>query len=145
MKYMLLIYENDADRLAHMDDRMHTCAAYAQAMMKAGIYVSGDRLRGVSTATSVRVQFSRDIDPATIKGRVRASYVQAQSRERGEPDTPPVNFTTQYNAANRVLEIRFSAPLERFRTLKLDLLEGIAGVDGQPLKPWTLTFALGGA
>jgi len=52
---MLLIYENDADRLAHMDDRMPTCAAYAQAMMKAGIYVSGDRLRGVSTATSVRV------------------------------------------------------------------------------------------
>jgi Big-like domain-containing protein len=99
----------------------------------------------VATTTIVRVQFSRDIDPATIKDHVHASYVQAQSRERGEPDTPPVNFTTQYNAANRVLEIRFRAPLERFRTLKVDLLEGIAGVDGQPLKPWTLTFALGGA
>src|SRR5436190_4891391 len=99
----------------------------------------------VATTTSVRVQFSRDIDPATIKGRVRASYFQAQSRERGEPDTPPVNFTTQYNAANRVLEIRFAAPLERFRTIKVDLLEGIGGVDGQTLKPWTLTFSLGGA
>ena len=99
----------------------------------------------VATTTSVRVQFSRDIDPATIKGRVRAFYFQAQSRERGEPDTPPVNVTTQYNAANRVLEIRFAAPLERFRTIKVELLEGIAGVDGQRLKPWTLTFALGGA
>jgi len=99
----------------------------------------------VATTTSVRVQFSRDIDPATIKGRVRASYFQAQSRERGEPDTPPVNFTTQYSAANRVLEIRFAAPLERFRTIKVELLEGIAGVDGQALKPWTLTFSLGGA
>jgi hypothetical protein len=25
------------------------------------------------------------------------------------------------------------------------LLDGILGTDGQPLKPWTLTFALGGA
>jgi hypothetical protein len=99
----------------------------------------------VATTTSVRVQFSRDIDPATIKGHVRASYAQAQSRERGEPDTPPVTFTTQYNAANRVLEIRFPTPLERFRTLTLELMEGIVGADGQPLKPWTLTFTLGGA
>ena len=97
----------------------------------------------VSTTTSVRVQFSRDIDPATFKGHVKASYVQAQSKERGEPDTPPINFTTQYSAATRVLEIRFAAPLERFRTLKLELLEGIAGADGQTLKPWTLTFVVG--
>ena len=97
----------------------------------------------VSTTTSVRVQFSRDIDPATFKGHVKASYVQAQSKERGEPDTPPINFTTQYSAATRVLEIRFAAPLERFRTLKLELVEGIAGADGQTLKPWTLTFVVG--
>jgi hypothetical protein len=99
----------------------------------------------VSTTTAVRVQFSRDLDPATLKGHVRTSYVQAESRARGEPDTPPANFTTRYNAGNRVLEIRFSAPLERFRTLKVELLEGIAGADGQALKPWTLTFVLGGS
>lgn len=55
MKYMLLIYEDDANRVANMDERMPTCAAYAEAMMKAGIYVEGDRLRGVNTATTVRV------------------------------------------------------------------------------------------
>jgi Bacterial Ig-like domain len=99
----------------------------------------------VSTTTSVRVQFSRDIDPATIKGQIRASYFQAQSVERGEPDAPSINFTTQYDNANRVLEIRFARPLERFRTMKLELLEGIVGTDGQALKPWTLTFALGGS
>ncbi|MGH7785966.1 MAG: YciI family protein [Candidatus Binatia bacterium] len=55
MKYMLLIYEADADRLAHMDERMPTCTAYAEAMKKAGIYVSGDRLRGGSSSTTVRV------------------------------------------------------------------------------------------
>ena len=55
MKYMLLIYENDAERVSHMDDRMPTCAAYAEAMKKAGIYVTGDRLRGVGASTTVRV------------------------------------------------------------------------------------------
>jgi hypothetical protein len=55
MKYMLLIYEDDADRVANMDDRMPTCAAYADAMAKAGIYVVGERLRAVGAATTVRV------------------------------------------------------------------------------------------
>lgn len=55
MKYMLLIYEDDADRVAKMDERMPTCAAYAEAMKKAGIYLGGDRLRGISSATTVRV------------------------------------------------------------------------------------------
>ncbi|HVM96404.1 MAG TPA: YciI family protein, partial [Candidatus Acidoferrales bacterium] len=35
------------------------CAAYVEAMKKAGIYLSGDRLRGVSAATSVRVSGSK--------------------------------------------------------------------------------------
>jgi hypothetical protein len=65
--------------------------------------------------------------------------------ERGEPDTPPVDFTFQYIPATRVVEMKFAKPLERFRTLKVDLVEGILGTDGQPLKPWTLTFALGGS
>src|SRR4029077_18857427 len=55
MKYMLLIYEDDADRVANMEERMPTCAAYAEAMKKAGIYVTGDRLRGAASTTSVRV------------------------------------------------------------------------------------------
>jgi len=55
MKYMLLIYEDDAKRVDKMDEWMPTCAAYVEAMRKAGIYVAGERLRGVSTATSVRV------------------------------------------------------------------------------------------
>lgn len=55
MKYLLLIYEDDADRVANMEERMPTCAAYAEAMKKAGIYVDGNRLRAVSSATIVRV------------------------------------------------------------------------------------------
>ena len=56
MKYMLLIYENDAERVQHMDERMPTCAAYADAMKKAGIYLGGNRLRDVGATTSVRVE-----------------------------------------------------------------------------------------
>jgi hypothetical protein len=59
MKYMLLIYEDDADRVAMMDERMPTCAAYVEAMRKAGIYLEGERLRGASSATTVRVAGSR--------------------------------------------------------------------------------------
>jgi hypothetical protein len=99
----------------------------------------------VLQTTTVRIQFSRDIDPATLKGRIKPHYLESQSVDRGEPVTPPVDFTFQYAAANRVLEVKFTKPLERFRVLKLDLLEGILGTDGQPLKPWTLSFALGGA
>src|SRR6185436_11568519 len=43
MKYMLLIYEDDADRVANMDERMPTCFAYAEP------------LRAVGNTTSVRV------------------------------------------------------------------------------------------
>ncbi|HSJ96167.1 MAG TPA: YciI family protein [Myxococcota bacterium] len=59
MQYMLLIYEDDAERVEKMDERMPTCAAYAEAMRKAGIYVTGNRLRGATTATTVRVTDGR--------------------------------------------------------------------------------------
>jgi hypothetical protein len=99
----------------------------------------------VMTSTNVRIQFSRDLDGSTLRNRVRVSYFTQQSIERGEPDTPPIEFTTQFNQASRVLEIRFTKPLERFRTVKVELVEGILGSDAQPLKPWTLTFSLGGS
>ncbi|HEY2150950.1 MAG TPA: Ig-like domain-containing protein [Vicinamibacterales bacterium] len=98
----------------------------------------------VGLTTTVRVQFSRDINPSTVKGRVQVHYLQPQSAAPTEPVTPPIDFTLTYAAANRVLEVHFAKPLERFRTVKLELLEGILGTDAQPLKPWTLTFTLGG-
>ena len=99
----------------------------------------------VATTTSVRIQFSRDLDPATVRNHVRASYVATESAQRGEPDTPPIRLTATYNAANRVVEIKFAQPLERFRTVKIELGDDIIGTDKQPLKPFTLTFATGGS
>jgi hypothetical protein len=99
----------------------------------------------VLQSATVRIQFSRDLDQATLKGHIRVRYLDAQTVERGEPVTPAADFTFQYSGANRTLELRFTKPLERFRTVKVDLLDGILGTDGQPLKPWTLTFAVGGS
>ena len=97
----------------------------------------------VSLATNVRIQFSRDLDPATFKGQIRVTYVDPSGADRG--GIQPVDFTTQYAAFNRVLEVKFVKPLERFRTLKVELLEGILGTDRQQLKPWALQFSLGGS
>jgi len=99
----------------------------------------------VSMSTSVRIQFSRDIDPATLRGNIRVRYLDAQTAERGEPTTPTAEFSTQYTAASRMVELKFTKPLERFRTIRVELGEGILGTDKQPLKPWVLSFDLGGA
>jgi len=98
----------------------------------------------VSRSASVRIQFSRDIDPATLKGSLRVQYLGSDKAAGGEPSLK-LEFTTEYRAATRVLEIRFSQPLERFRTLQIDLPEAVLGTDQQPLRPWMLTFMTGGS
>src|SRR5262245_27867060 len=59
MQYMLLIYEDDSERVEKMDERMPHCLAYVEAMKQAGIYLLGERLRGGSASTSVRVKNGR--------------------------------------------------------------------------------------
>jgi hypothetical protein len=98
----------------------------------------------VSPTAAVRIQFSRDLDRQTLKGRVRVTYPARQSEQRGESQPPAVDFTVTYVEPSRVLEIRFRQALERFRTVQVELLEGIVGTDGVPAKPWTLSFTTGG-
>jgi hypothetical protein len=94
----------------------------------------------VALTTNLRIQFSRDIDPATLKGRLRVSYANSDLGTAGAA----VDFTSEYRGAARVLEIRFPKPLERFRTVRVTFDEGVKGTDQQPLQPWTLTFTLTG-
>jgi hypothetical protein len=60
MKYLLLIYGNEAQALAASKDRVtqmsSAYAAYTEAMKKAGVLVGGERLRPTADATTVRVQ-----------------------------------------------------------------------------------------
>ncbi|MBI3706859.1 MAG: YciI family protein [Proteobacteria bacterium] len=59
MKYMLLIYGNEADMLAATKERagqmMPAYGAYTEAMTKAGVYVGGNRLQPTTSATTVRI------------------------------------------------------------------------------------------
>jgi hypothetical protein len=98
----------------------------------------------VSPSSPIRIQFSRSIQPETLKGNIRIGYLGAESSERGEAQPPGIEVKTSYDPGNRALVLTFTKPLERFRTLRLQLLEGIKGFDGAPVVPWTLTFTLGG-
>jgi hypothetical protein len=59
MKYMLLIYRNEAEMLgagkAELEQAMGAYIAYTEALKKAGILVGGERLQPSTAATSVRV------------------------------------------------------------------------------------------
>ncbi len=94
----------------------------------------------VEVGTAVRLQFSRPMEGKSFQDRVRVSY--AAPSQGQAPPAPP--FTASYDPGNRSLEIRFKPPLERFQRVKVELMEGISAVDGQPLQPWTLTFTTGG-
>ena len=89
----------------------------------------------------VRIQFTRDMDAATLRDKVRVRY--ATPPAQGSPESPP-SFTTAYREGTKVLEIKFAGPLDRFRVVEVELLEGIAAFDGAKLAtPWTLRFTTG--
>lgn len=83
----------------------------------------------------IRFQFSRDVDPTTVEGHIRLTY----------PDGTEIAFEQTYRPENRVLDVQPAAPWERFRTVKIELLEGILGTDGGAIVPFTLTFTTGGS
>jgi hypothetical protein len=87
--------------------------------------------------TAVRIQFSRDMDPKSFAGRVRASYV-------APPGAGAPAVKTVYREGTRSVEIVFDPPLQRFSTVRVELLDGITALGGGSLAPWTLTFSVGG-
>jgi Big-like domain-containing protein len=94
----------------------------------------------VEPATTVRVQFSRDMDPKSLRDRVRVTYLPTA---QGPAPAPPA-VTATYREGNHSVELKFTKPLERFQVVKIELLEGITASDGQPLQPWAMTFTTGG-
>jgi Bacterial Ig-like domain len=97
----------------------------------------------VERGDSIRLQFSHDMDARTFAGHVRVSYAGPPT-EPGGPATPPA-VTVRYIEGTRAIEIKPATPFDRFRQVKVDLLDGIlSAVDGKPLAPWSLTFTTGG-
>lgn len=92
----------------------------------------------VPPTASVRVQFSRGLTAASLTDQVRASYVGAPA------DAPPLKLQTSYDAATRSIQVRFAEPLERFRTVRVELLDGIRAFDGGVFAGWSISFSVGG-
>ena len=98
----------------------------------------------VERNVTVRVQFSRDVDPKTIRDRVRVSYVPTPG-SGAAPSAQAPTYNVRYNDAAHAIEIRFAQPLGRFQQVRVEILDGINSLDGQTVKPWTLTFTTGGS
>ena len=94
----------------------------------------------VRSTERIRMQLSRDLDPESLADHLRLSYVDPDSKQ-----STPIAFTTSYTRENRALEIKPDEPLDRFRLVKLEILEGVKGTDGGAMLPFTLTFTTGGS
>jgi hypothetical protein len=92
----------------------------------------------VSLGERLRMQLSRDLNPASLKDRIRITYAT-------RPSTDSLSFVTNYTRENRSLEIRPTQPFEPFQKVKIEFLDGIKGTDGGALTPFTVTFTTGGS
>jgi Bacterial Ig-like domain len=95
----------------------------------------------VSPGATIRVQFSRGLNEASLADDIRISYVGAAGSAGSAVSTLP--FGLSYDAGSRSIQIKMKEPFEAFRTVRVQLLDGAKGFDGAPVTPWTLTFSVG--
>jgi hypothetical protein len=91
----------------------------------------------VTASGAIRIQFSRGLSESSLAGRLRVSYV-------GGPADATLPFQTTYDGANRALVLKMTQPFETYRTVKVEILDGIKAFDGAPVTAWSLTFSVGG-
>ena len=94
----------------------------------------------------IRLQFSREMNPETFKGNVRWTFTADDAVIGGAASSrePSRQAEFKYDGAKRALEIRL--PIEEaasYRTVIIELADGIAATDGAKLKPWEMTFTFG--
>ena len=94
----------------------------------------------VPTTVVLRVQFSRDIDPETLRDQVAVAY--GLKPDGTAPGPTPV-ATTTYRPANRAVEIRFAQPLAAFSSVVVAFGDQIKATDGVAMKPAKIAFTTG--
>jgi hypothetical protein len=99
----------------------------------------------VRLAERIRMQLSRDLNPDTLKGHVRLTYSPAAAAAPAEASPTAIAFTATYTKESRALEIKPTNPMEPFKLVKLEILDGVTGTDGGAMQPFTLTFRTGGS
>ena len=105
----------------------------------------GEGETDVPLRAPIRLQFSRDMNPESFKGHIRWAFSGAgggnSASNPGETERLP---QFKYDGARRSLEIRLDPDdSATFRTIVVELTEGIAATDGAAMKPWQLTFSFG--
>jgi Bacterial Ig-like domain len=95
----------------------------------------------VTVAGAIRIQFSKGLNEPSLAAHVRVSYVGGPAAAGTEAGLP---FHTTYDAANRAIVLKMAQPFEAFRTVKVEILDGMKAFDGAPVTPWTMTFSAGG-
>jgi len=93
----------------------------------------------VRSSATIRIQFSRGLREPSLANSIRVSYLGAPAAD----SSATLPFAVTYDAASRSIQIKMKQPLESFRTVRVQLLEGIAGFDGAPVTPWMITFSVG--
>lgn len=94
----------------------------------------------VATDIVLRVQFSRDIDPDSLKDQVAVAY--GMNADGTSPGRAPAAHTV-YRAANRSVEIRFAEPLAPYSTVIVAFGNAIRATDGVAMKPTRISFITG--
>jgi hypothetical protein len=90
-----------------------------------------DGERDVPFGTVFRIQFSKDMDESSLKGRVVVRY--AGRPQPGDRDLDAVRFS--YDGGLRTLDADPGDLLRPGRVVEVLLLPGIVDVDGLPLEP----------
>ena len=100
---------------------------------------------GVRLKTLVRVQFSRDMNPESFKGRVHWRYGSPPPGVSGVDMADLRISAFSYDQVKRALEVRIDTDeMAQYRNVVVELGDGIAATDGAQMKPWAMTFTLGG-
>lgn len=90
----------------------------------------------VPPGAPIRVQFSRGLNESSLANDVTVSYV-------GVPGAGTLPFQLTYDAASRSIQIKMKQPFESFRTVRVQVLDGVKAFDGGAATPWTVTFSIG--
>ena len=94
----------------------------------------------VATNLVLRIQFSRDLDPESLRNQVAVAY--GMRADGSSPGTPPASATI-YRAANRAVEIRFAEPLAPFTSVVVAFGNEVKATDGVAMKPTRIQFVTG--
>ena len=95
----------------------------------------------VPVTTTIRIQV---LTARSTRRRCRdtsASRTPLAHPDGADEPVPP--FAVDYATSDRVATVRFTAPLERFRTVSVELGDGIATLHGTRATPWRLQFTTG--